>query len=37
MIVGMFPRWLLVAGIAILAALLAGSGLRLKHHKEEFD
>ena len=37
MIVGMFPRWLLVVGIAVLAALLAGSGLRLKHHKEEFD
>lgn len=36
-IVGMFPRWLLVAGIAVLAALLAVCGLRLKHHKEEFD
>ncbi len=36
-IVGMFPRWLLVAGIGILTVLLAMSGLRLKHHKEEFD
>lgn len=36
-IVGMFPRWLLVVGIAVLAALLAVSGLRLKHRKEEFD
>lgn len=36
-IVGRFPRWLLVVGIAALTALLAVSGLRMKRHKEEFD
>lgn len=34
---GLFPRWLIVVGVGILAALLAMSGLRLKRHKEEFD
>jgi hypothetical protein len=36
-IVGLYPRWLVVVGGGILAALLAVSGLRLKRHKEEFD
>lgn len=36
-IVGLFPRWLVVAGVGILAALLAVSGMRLKRHKEEFN
>ena len=34
---GKVARLLPVYGLVVLAVLLAGSGLRLKHHKEEFD
>lgn len=33
-IIGMFPRWLLITGVGILAILLATSSLRLKLHQE---
>lgn len=33
-IAGMFPRWLIIAGVGILVVLLAGSGMRLKLHQE---
>lgn len=36
-IVGLFPRWLIAPGVSVLAVLLAMFGMRLKHHKEEFD
>lgn len=34
MIIGMFPRWLLIVGVGILAILLATSSMRLKLHQE---